>query len=134
MTWYEYLLEQLKNMNSLNPEQDWVKKMLGHTSYIIKTNLGIQFQASYFYGFTRSGAQSEDVKLKEARVSVRRIKDKKAQGSQSMHFVDKGNDSIDIEQLKNEIFNEERTPKNRELDDTGYETLQLDSDTFLDKI
>ena len=63
-------------MNIRNPDQDWVKKMHSHATYIIKTNLGIQFQASYFYDYTKSFSvpyEEEVKKLKKIKSKVKNV-------------------------------------------------------------
>ena len=109
MTWYEYLLEQLRKMNSINPDQEWMKKVLGHAKYIIKTNLGIQFQASYFYGYTRSLAVNQDEELKVSKRKVKKIKLKKDKsGSKSVRILNNSTrDTIDINKTNHTLDQQE---------------------------
>lgn len=135
-TWYEYLKDQLKYMQKMDSEKAWIAKMIKHLEYIIKNNLGIQFQSSfYFHGRVEASGLQCYPKHKSAKLGYEE-KSKRHMSSQSMLIEDNTrNTSQDIHTSQDvrKKF-KELGLDNTGLDDTGYETLQLEGDTFYSKI
>ena len=127
------------NMQKMSPEHEWIKRMVGHLSNIIKSNLGIQFQSSYYFHYQtlHTGLDFEEERKQSKTVyEPPKAKRNKATVSQSVYVEDV---TVDTEQGLNYTHNTSDQQKKHKLDkslldDTGYETLQLEGDTFFDRI
>lgn len=121
----------------MSPDHEWIKRMIGHFNNIIRVNLGIQFQSSYHFSgqMFNSGI--------EAREEERHIKNKyvyeEKRRKYSVTVIDELTPAkLDMKDLNKTYDCKKKTKKltkeTNPLDDTGYETLQLEEDTFWKRI
>jgi hypothetical protein len=130
-------------MYDISPEHNWIKRMLSHLKSIIRTNLGIQFQSSFYFDeqLQLPGIVFQERSMAKAQYAPKKhMKPMKSQSLMNDCITLTSEQDLKIsgstrkEDCKYPLYSYPRLHIVNAFDETGYQTLELERDSFLSKI